>query len=217
MVLSPLPYALDALEPYLSRRTLSAHHGRHHAAYIEKARALVVGTPLASCSLEEIVLQAAGLADRTLFHAASQAWNHDFYWRSMKPGGGGEPHGQVAPMIEIAFGSYRKFCEEFTGLAVDQFGSGWAWLSFDGDQLRSTATANAETPLTCGAVPLLVVDVWEHAYYLDYEHRRPGYVAAFLEHLVNWDFANARLRLALGDQRLPPARRRAAGQKTGVT
>ena len=201
LTLPYLPYALDALEPHLSRRTLAVHHGQHHAAYVEKTRALVNGTRFESSSLEEIVRHGADLADRTLFHAAAQAWNHEFYWQSMKPGGGGEADGAIAPLIENEFGSHRNFCEAFTAVAADHFGSGWAWLVLDGDRLRATATPDAETPLTGAEVPLLALDVWEHAYYLDYEHRRPNYVAAFLAHLVNWDFANAKLCCVPGTAR----------------
>lgn len=216
LTLPPLPYALDALEPHLSRRTLTVHYGQHHAAYVEKTRALVAGTALEFSPLEEIVRNSADLADRTLFHAAAQAWNHAFYWQSMKPGGGGEARGDIAPLIESGFGSHRNLCEEFMAVAVDQFGSGWAWLVLDGGRLRATATPNAETPLTGPEVPLLVLDVWEHAYYLDYEHRRPKHVAAFLAHLADWEFANANLRRALPDAGQPAGRRGADGRGVAV-
>jgi Fe-Mn family superoxide dismutase len=216
LTLPRLPYALDALEPHLSRRTLAVHHGQHHAAYVEKTRALVTGTPLEVSSLEEIVRHSADLADRTLFQAAAQAWNHAFYWQSMKPGGGGEAHGDIAPLIENEFGSHRNLCEEFMAVAVDQFGSGWVWLVLDGDRLRATATSNAETPLTGSEVPLLVLDVWEHAYYLDYEHRRPKHVAAFLAHLANWEFANANLRRGMRDMGQLSGRRGAEGHGVAV-
>lgn len=211
LTLPPLPYAYDALEPYLSRRTLAVHHGQHHAAYVENALALVKGTPLAAQSLEEIVRHGAGLADRALFHAAAQAWNHDFYWQSMKPGGGGEPRGELARLIESGFGSQRRLCEEFTASAVGHFGSGWIWLVLDGDRLRVTATRNAETPLVSSHVPLLTLDVWEHAYYRDYEQRRPDYVTAFLAHLVNWEFAETRLGPCLPDRARPPVEATAPG------
>jgi Fe-Mn family superoxide dismutase len=194
----PLPYAPDALEPYISRRTLAAHHGYHHAAYVEKTRALIRGTALESASLEEILRSRTKPAGQTLFNSAAQAWNHAFYWRSMCPGGGGDADGEIAQLIEDAFGSQRAFSQEFVTAAGDQFGSGWAWLVLDGNRLKITATPNAETPLTTTQVPLLTIDVWEHAYYLDYQHRRLDYIAAFLAHLVNWQFANFNLRLALG-------------------
>lgn len=194
----PLPYAPDALEPYISRRTLAAHHGYHHAAYVEKTRALVRGTSLESASLEAIVRSRTEPAGQALFNSAAQAWNHAFYWRSMRPGGGGDADGEVAQLIEDEFGSQRAFSQEFVTAAGDQFGSGWAWLVLDGNRLRITATPNAETPLTTTQVPLLTIDVWEHAYYLDYQHRRLDYIAAFLAHLVNWQFVNFNLRSALG-------------------
>lgn len=196
LTLPPLPYALDALEPHISRRTLAAHFGQHHAAYVEKTRSLVKGTPLEFATLEDIVLSSAEQADSTLFNAAAQAWNHAFYWRSMRPGGGGEAHGAIAHLIEDAFGSHKDFCQEFVSVAGDQFGSGWAWLVLDGGRLQMTATSNAETPIIKLQVPLLAIDVWEHAYYLDYQHRRLDYIAAFLANLVDWAFANHNLSLA---------------------
>lgn len=194
--LPELPYALDALEPHVSRRTLAIHHGRHHAAYVEKTRRLVQHTPLASASLEQIIRTSSQLQDRSLFNAAAQAWNHAFLWKSMRPAGGGEAQGRVAELIEEAFGSQRTFGQEFVTVAGDQFGSGWAWLVLDGDRLRITATSNAETPLTTRQRPLLTVDLWEHAYYLDYQQRRLDYIAAFLGHLVDWEFANYNLGIA---------------------
>ena len=196
LTLPPLPYALDALEPHVSRRTLAAHHGRHHAGYVEKTRALVRTTPLESASLEEIVRASAEKTHTALFNAAAQAWNHAFYWRSMRPGGGGEAQGPIAGLIEDSFGSQRAFLQQFVTAAGDHFASGWAWLVLDGTRLRIVDTSNADTPLITTQVPLLTVDVWEHAYYLDYQHRRLDYIAAFLAHLVNWDFANHNLALA---------------------
>ncbi len=190
--LPELPYALDALEPHLSRQTLAAHHGHHHAAYVAKTRALVQGTSLESASLEDIVLSSAG-RNSALFNASAQAWNHAFYWQSMAPGGGGDPHGKVAQLIKEGFGSQQTFRQHFVAAASDQFGSGWVWLVLDGGRLRLKATSNAETPLVTTMVPLLTIDVWEHAYYLDYQHRRLDYIAAFLGHLVNWNFANQNL------------------------
>jgi Fe-Mn family superoxide dismutase len=196
LTLPPLPYALDALEPYISRRTLSAHHGNHHAAYVEKTRVLTQRTPLESASLEEVV-HASASQDSALFNAAAQAWNHAFYWNSLRPGGGGEAQGPMAERIEECFGNQRAFSQQFVTAAADQFGSGWVWLVLDAGRLRIVATSNADTPLVTPVVPLLTLDVWEHAYYLDYQHRRLEYIAAFLAHLANWDFANRALAAAV--------------------
>ena len=195
LTLPPLPYALDALEPYISRRTLSAHHGNHHAAYVEKTRVLTQRTPLESAPLEEVV-HASASQDSALFNAAAQAWNHGFYWNSLRPGGGGEAQGPMAECIEECFGNQRAFSQQFVTAAGDQFGSGWVWLVLDAGRLRIVATSNADTPLVTPVVPLLTLDVWEHAYYLDYQHRRLEYIAAFLAHLANWDFANRALAAA---------------------
>ena len=204
LTLPPLPYTLDALEPHISRRTLAIHHGSHHAAYVEKTRALVRGTPLESASLEEIVRFSAESNQVALFNAAAQAWNHAFYWRSMRPGGGGEANGAVAQLITEAFGSQQAFSQEFVKAAGDQFGSGWAWLVLDGKRVRITATSNAQTPLVTTQVPLLTIDVWEHAYYLDVQHRRLDYITAFLAHLVDWEFANHNLSRALSTRAQVP-------------
>jgi Fe-Mn family superoxide dismutase len=205
--LPPLPYALDALEPHVSRRTLAVHHGYHHAAYVEKTRTLIQRTPLESASLEEIVRASAKPSGRALFNAAAQAWNHAFYWQCMRRDGGGEAHGAIAQLIKEGFGSQTAFNQEFVTEAGNQFGSGWAWLVLDGTRLRITATSNAETPLVTAQVPLLTIDVWEHAYYLDFQHRRLDYIAAFLAHLVDWDFVNHNLAAAL-QVRAPGARER---------
>ena len=191
--LPPLPYALDALEPHISRLTLSLHHGRHHASYVEKARQLVQGTPLEAAPLERVVLFSDADPDRALFNAAAQAWNHDFYWHSLRARGGGKPHGEIARLVAESFGSHEAFCQEFIKAASAHFASGWAWLVLDGERLRITTTANADTPLLSPQVPLLTLDVWEHAYYPDYQNRRVDYVAAYLTHLVNWEFANQKL------------------------
>jgi superoxide dismutase, Fe-Mn family len=197
ITLPPLPYAVDALEPHISRRTLSAHHGNHHAAYVAKTRALI-RTPPESTSLEDVV-RASATQNKALFNASAQAWNHAFLWQSMRPGGGGEARGAVAQAIEASFGSQRVFSQQFISAAGDQFGSGWAWLVLEDDRLQIVATPNAETPLTSAQRPLLTIDVWEHAYYLDYQHRRLDYIAAFLGHLINWDFANQNLDRPLTD------------------
>jgi Fe-Mn family superoxide dismutase len=193
--LPPLPYALDALEPHISRRTLSAHHGSHHAAYVAKTRAML-RTPAELAVLEDVVRSSAA-QNQPLFNAAAQAWNHAFLWNSMRPGGGGEATGAIAEAIEEAFGTQRAFNQQFVAAAGDQFGSGWAWLVREGEELRIVTTSNADTPLTTAQIPLLTIDVWEHAYYLDYQHRRLDYIAAFLGHLVNWDFANRNLAAVL--------------------
>ena len=183
--LPPLPYAQDALEPHCSANTLSFHHGKHHQAYVTKLNELIEGTDKADKSLEEIIKTSSG----GLFNQAAQVWNHTFFWNSMKPGGGGKPSGALAQAIDKAFGGLDKFKEQFKAAGVGQFGSGWVWLVKDGGALKIVATGNAETPLTKGQTPILTCDVWEHAYYLDYQNRRPDFIQAFLESLVNWDFA----------------------------
>ena len=195
--LPSLPYAVDALEPHISRTTLEIHHGRHHRAYVEKTQSLVAGTPLASASLEEIIAKTAGKkAKAALFNNAAQAWNHAFYWSSLSPRGGGAPGGELADLIDRDFASHAAFADAFKAAAVGQFGSGWAWLVLDGGRLAIAATGNADTPLARDQVPLLTVDVWEHAYYLDYQNRRADYVATFLDKLANWEFASRNLAQA---------------------
>jgi Fe-Mn family superoxide dismutase len=190
--LPPLPYALDALEPHLSRRTLAAHHGHHHGAYVAKTRTLIQRTPLESAALEDVV-RSSFEQNPGLFNASAQAWNHEFYWRSMRANGGGVARGAVAELMEESFGGQRAFSQQFVTVAGDQFGSGWAWLVLEDRGLRIIATSNAHTPLITTQLPLLTFDVWEHAYYLDYQHRRLDYIAAFLGHLIDWDFANQNL------------------------
>ena len=195
--LPDLPYAKDALAPYVSAQTLEFHHDKHHAAYVTNTNKFIAGTELADKSLEEIVRAAAAAPDKkALFNNAAQVWNHTFLWNSMAPNGGGKPTGELAERIEQDFKSYDAFAEAFSAAAVGQFGSGWAWLVLDGDALKIVGTANADTPLVHGKVPLLTCDVWEHAYYLDYQNRRPDYVKTFLANLVNWNFANANLKSA---------------------
>lgn len=196
ITLSPLPYALDALEPYLSRRAVATHYRQHHTAYVKRARALVAGTPLANLSLEEVVVRSAGLADPRLFQAAAQAWSHDFCWRSMAAGGGGAAAGPMAGLLDQCFGSQAQFVAQFVEAGASHFGSGWAWLVLEGGRLLIMTTADADTPLGSGRVPLVTVDLWEHAYYLDYESRRRDYLAAVMENLVDWEFANQNLRAA---------------------
>ncbi|MFS8823334.1 superoxide dismutase [Synechococcus sp. W60.2] len=195
--LPALPYPADALKPYMSAETFSYHHGKHHAAYVANLNKLIEGTELANKSLEEIIKTTFGDPDKVgIFNNAAQVWNHTFFWESMKPGGGGAPTGPIADKINADFGGYDKFAEAFKTAAATQFGSGWAWLVLDNGTLKVTKTPNAENPLVHGQVPLLTLDVWEHAYYLDYQNRRPDFINAYLEHLVNWDAANARLAAA---------------------
>ena len=187
--LPSLPYADTALEPYYSAKTFSFHHGKHHKAYVDNLNKLLPGSPFENSSLEEIILAVAGDATKAgFFNNAAQVWNHTFFWHCMKPGGGGAPSGALAAKIDAAFGSYEKFAEEFKAAAVGRFGSGWAWLVLDGGELKIMSTPNAETPMTGGKKALLTVDVWEHAYYLDFQNRRPDFVQTFLDQLVNWDF-----------------------------
>jgi superoxide dismutase, Fe-Mn family len=190
--LAPLPYAKNALAPHLSEETLEYHYGEHHQAYVTNLNKLIDGTPHASKSLEDIIKASEG----PLFNNAGQVYNHNFYWQSMKPGGGGKPSGDLAAAIDRDFGSFEKFSEQLSNAAVSQFGSGWAWLVVENGKLRVTSTPNADLPMRHGQVALLTMDVWEHAYYIDYRNARPKYVETFLKHLVNWDFALANLKRA---------------------
>ena len=189
--LPPLPYKEDALEPHISARTLSFHHGKHHNAYVTKLNELTQGTDLEKKSLEEIIRISVNNADKVaIFNNAAQDWNHTFYWHSMRPQGGGEPKGNLAEKITKDFGSFGEFAELFKQAGVGQFGSGWAWLVLDKDgNLKVTKTPNADLPMVHGQKALLTCDVWEHAYYLDYQNRRPDYISIFLKNLANWDFA----------------------------
>jgi superoxide dismutase, Fe-Mn family len=192
--LPPLPYSDTALEPHYSSKTFSFHHGKHHKAYVDNLNKLIAGTPLEAKSLEELIMTSAGDAAKAgLFNNSAQVWNHTFFWSCMRPGGGGRPKGDLAVRIDAAFGSYEKFAEQFKAAAVGRFGSGWGWLTLDGGALKITSTANADTPMASRQTALLTVDVWEHAYYLDYQNRRPDFIQAFLDHLVNWDFVATNL------------------------
>lgn len=192
--LPPLPYAPNALEPYLSEKTLSFHHGKHHLTYVQNLNKLIEGTALADASLVDIIRHGAGdPAKGGIFNNAAQIWNHTFYWHSMAPGGGGKPTGPIADRIAADFGSYDGFRMAFKEAALTQFGSGWAWLVLDGAHLKVTKTSNGDLPLAHGQHALLTCDVWEHAYYLDYQNKRADYVDVFLDHLVNWSFANQNL------------------------
>lgn len=194
--LPDLPYAQDALEPHMSANTLSFHHGKHHQAYVSKLNDALPGSGLEDKSLEEIIRATAGDASKVgIFNNGAQVWNHTFFWNSMKPGGGGTPTGDIADRIDADFGSYDNFKKEFSDAAATQFGSGWAWLVEEGGKLKVMKTPNADTPVARdGVKPILTIDVWEHAYYLDYQNRRPDFISAYLDHLVNWDFANENLK-----------------------
>jgi Fe-Mn family superoxide dismutase len=195
--LPPLPYAYDALAPYISKSTLEFHHDKHHAAYVNKYNELVQGTEMDSQPIEAVIKMVAGNPDKqAIFNNGAQAWNHTFYWNSMKPAGGGQPTGDLAKKIEADFGGFDTFAEAFKTAGATQFGSGWAWLVLEGGTLKVTKTPNADNPLTHGQVPLLTMDVWEHAYYLDYQNKRPDYMDTFLKHLVNWDFVTHNLAAA---------------------
>jgi Fe-Mn family superoxide dismutase len=193
--LPDLPYAKDALEPHISSRTLEFHHGKHHNAYVTNLNNLVKGTDLEKESLEGIIKKTSGDASKAgIFNNSAQTWNHTFYWHSMKKNGGGKPSADVAKMIDESFGGFDKFKEEFKNAATTQFGSGWAWLVLDKDALKIIKTPNADTPVAHGQKPLLTIDVWEHAYYLDFQNRRPDYIAAFIDNLLNWDFVSQNLK-----------------------
>ena len=190
IVLPPLPYAENALEPVLTAKTLSFHYGKHHKAYVDNLNKLITGTDYSGLSLEEIIKATVGQPERAaIFNNAAQIWNHTFYWNSLSPKGGGDPPAALKHKFEASFGSVDAFKKELASAAVSQFGSGWAWLVLEDDRLKVIKTANAEDPLTTGKKPLLTIDVWEHAYYLDYQNRRPDYVNAVLDKLINWEFA----------------------------
>ncbi|MEO5764544.1 MAG: superoxide dismutase [Casimicrobiaceae bacterium] len=195
--LPALPYADNALAPVISANTLSFHYGKHHKAYVDNLNKLVAGTEYESATLEKIIADTAGNADKAgLFNNAAQIWNHTFYWNSLKGGGSGKPSGKLAQMIESDLGGFENFKKEFAATTVSQFGSGWGWLAVEGGKLKIVKTGNAEVPSTKGQKPLLTIDVWEHAYYLDYQNRRPDYVNALIDKLLNWDFAAENLSKA---------------------
>jgi superoxide dismutase, Fe-Mn family len=189
-VLPPLPYAENALDPVISANTIGFHYGKHHKGYVDNLNKLIAGTELASLSLEKIIAETAGKGDKAeIFNNAAQTWNHTFYWRSLKPKGGGEPPAALKQKIEASFGNLDACKKELATAATTQFGSGWAWLVLEAGKLKVVKTGNAGTPLTKGVTPLLTIDVWEHAYYLDYQNRRMDYVNAVLDKLINWGFA----------------------------
>ncbi|MEI6704495.1 MAG: superoxide dismutase [Deltaproteobacteria bacterium] len=193
-VLPALPFADNALDPVISANTLSFHYGKHHKTYVDNLNKLVAGTELADLSLEQVIAASAGRADRVgIFNNAAQIWNHTFYWNSLTPNGGGEPPAALKQKIEADFGTVEACKQELVAAATTQFGSGWAWLVQDGGKLKVVKTANANVPSTDGMKPLLVIDVWEHAYYLDYQNRRVDYVNATIDKLINWGFAEKNL------------------------
>jgi Fe-Mn family superoxide dismutase len=195
--LPPLPYAENALDPVISANTLGFHHGKHHKAYVDNLNNLIKGSELEGQSLEAIIQATAGKPDKAgIFNNAAQVWNHTFYWNCLRPGGGGKPTGRVAQLIDQGFGSYDNFKKEFAQTCVTQFGSGWGWLVVEGGALKLQKTGNADTPIAKGGKPLLTIDVWEHAYYLDYQNRRPDHVNAVIDKLLNWNFANDNLSKA---------------------
>lgn len=190
IVLPALPYAENALNPVISTNTIGFHYGKHHKAYVDNLNKLIAGSDLADLPLEKIITAVAGKADKTaIFNNAAQTWNHTFYWHSLRPNGGGEPPAALKQRIDASFGSVDALKKELATAATGQFGSGWAWLVADGDKLKVVKTGNADVPLTAGLKPLLTIDVWEHAYYLDYQNRRADYVNAVLDKLINWEFA----------------------------
>lgn len=197
--LPDLPYARDALEPYISAETLAYHHGKHHAAYVDKLNTLIASSDPMGSTLEEIMLASAGdHRKKAIFNNAAQAWNHAFYWQCMTPNGGGTPRGDLGARIDSDCHGFDNFRSEFRMAATNHFGSGWAWLVLDDDRLRITSTPDAGSPLVEGQHALLTCDLWEHAYYLDYQNRRADYVEMFLDRLVNWDFAAYQLESATG-------------------
>jgi Fe-Mn family superoxide dismutase len=195
--LPPLPFAEGALAPVISANTLGFHYGKHHKAYVDNLNNLVKGGEFEGQSLEAIIKATAGKADKAgVFNNAAQVWNHTFYWNCLKPNGGGKPTGKIAQMIDSDLGGYDKFKADFAQTCVTQFGSGWGWLVAEGGKLKLVKTPNAENPMVKGQVALLTIDVWEHAYYLDYQNRRPDHVNAVIDKLLNWDFAAQNLAKA---------------------
>jgi Fe-Mn family superoxide dismutase len=196
LIPSPLPYSEDALEPYISAKTMSFHYGKHYAGYVNTANRLLKGTAFQDKALAEVIRLTADKKEYLeLFNNAAQAWNHAFFWQCMKPDGGGVPQGELAKKIQDAFGSFDAFKKDFLAASKGQFGSGWVWLVLDRDTLKIMATSNADTPLAHKLKPVFTVDVWEHAYYLDYQNRRTDFVKTVLDKLANWDFVASQLEL----------------------
>lgn len=190
--LDKLPYSNNALEPFISERTMSIHHGRHHKAYVDKLNSLIEGTRYAGLTLDEIIVRARLKTDTDVFNNAAQAWNHNFFWKSMSPNGG-KPDGKIRDMVESDFGSVEAFREQFRDAALSQFGSGWVWLVLDQGKLRIMSSGNADTPAGTELAPIITLDVWEHAYYLDYQNERKRFAETFLDKLINWNFANSNI------------------------
>lgn len=189
-----LPFSKDELEPHISTRTIEFHHGKHHQAYVNNLNTAIKDTPFAEAALEDIIKQTYGDDTKAgIFNNAAQVWNHTFFWNSLKPGGGGAPSGKVNEALCAAFGNVESFKEQFKQTGVSQFGSGWVWLVAEAGALKIVKTANAVTPVVLGQTPLVTCDVWEHAYYLDYQNRRPDFIQTFLDKLINWDFIAANL------------------------
>jgi len=194
ITLPDLPYKKDALSPHISLRTLEFHYAKHHTAYAANLNKLIEGTDLAGKTIENIIQKTANHTDKIgIFNNAAQVWNHTFYWQSMKPGGGGLPTGHIATRIDSDFGGYDNFIKELKNAGLTQFGSGWAWLVLKNDKLEIMKTSNADTPIAHGLKPLMTADVWEHAYYIDYQNRRGDYIDAFIKNLINWEFVNSNL------------------------
>ena len=193
--LPELSFARNALEPHLSASTMDFHYGKHHQGYVDNLNKLIVGADMAGMPIEEIIRTTAGNPDKAnIFNNAAQVWNHTFFWKSIKPMGGGAPTNRLSELITVSFGSFDSFKTAFSDTAMAQFGSGWVWLVQVGTTLKIVKTSNADTPLAHGQTPLLACDVWEHAYYLDYQNRRKDFVVAFLNHLANWEFAASQLK-----------------------
>ena len=196
--LPDLPFDVEALEPHMSARTLKFHHGKHHAGYVKKLNDAIEGTKFNDMSLKDIIRATAGDdSQKGIFNNAAQTWNHTFFWNSLSPNGGGTPSGALADAITDSFGSFDDFKKKFSDAAAGQFGSGWAWLVSKNGTLEIVTTANAETPVSEeGCTPLITLDVWEHAYYLDFQNARPDFIETFLGELANWDFAADNLAAA---------------------
>lgn len=193
--LSPLPYARNALEPYLSEKAIDLHYNKHHQGYVDNLNRLTINTDMASLPIEKIIQKTSGNADKkSIFNNAAQVWNHSFFWKSMKQGGSSAPTGKLAEMITTSFGSFDSFKIAFNDAAITLFGSGWTWLIQEGTTLKVVSTSNADTPVAHGQTALIVCDVWEHAYYPDYQNRRKDFIQAFLNHLANWEFAASQLK-----------------------
>ena len=194
IVQPPLPFKKEGLEPYISAKTIEFHYGKHHAGYVAKTNQLIAGTAYEKMPLVDIIQKTAGVSDKAaIFNNAAQVFNHTFYWNSMHPQGGDKPTGKIGQKIEESYENHQKFTAAFSDAAVSQFGSGWAWVVLDAGKLKIIKTSNADTPVAHGMKPILTIDVWEHAYYLDYQNRRADYVKAYLDHLANWEFAEQNL------------------------